>query len=165
MARVRTARNPEQPTEIPQDDADPDFLTPEQSIANAAQEVDQPSSKAEMVRIAMAQGIDNPTDGVAFLKSRFGVDLPKPMWSSYVAQQRARERKAGGEIQPRQSRTQSGGQSAVIPPGFGEDIKTLKGLIEKAGGAEELQELVGSLGGLVSKYGQSGLADLIEAFG
>jgi hypothetical protein len=37
-------------------------------------------SKADMVRAALADGIDTPGDGVAFLKAKFGIDLPKPMW-------------------------------------------------------------------------------------
>ncbi len=44
-------------------------------------------------------------------------------------------------------------------------MKVVKELIETAGGAENLQKLVTSLGGLVQKYGKDGLGELISAFG
>jgi len=46
--------------------------------------------------------------------------------------------------------------SQVIPSGFGSDVRELRGLIEKTGGADELRELIGQLGGLIGKYGAGG---------
>jgi hypothetical protein len=68
-------------------------------VAAKAAEPKQPEpakavSKADMVRAALADGIDKPGEGVAFIKAKFGIDLPKPMWSSYVAQQKARDRQS-----------------------------------------------------------------------
>jgi hypothetical protein len=50
-------------------------------------------TKAEAVRRAMAAGMNMPDDGVGFIKAQFGIDLPKQMWSSYRAQQKARDAK------------------------------------------------------------------------
>jgi hypothetical protein len=33
-------------------------------------------SKADMVRAALAEGMETPTDGLGFIKSKYGVDFP-----------------------------------------------------------------------------------------
>ena len=48
---------------------------------------------------------------------------------------------------------------------FSSDVKELRELIEKVGGAEELTELIGQLSGLLGKYGVFGLGELIQAIG
>ncbi len=143
--------------------------TPEQEAANDNFKLDssngQNVSKADAVRQAMAAGMESPGDGVAYIKTHFGIDLPKPMWSSYRAQIKAREAKlAGGEIQPRQRRTQTGvPQQFSIPPSFGDDIKMVKELVEAAGGADQFKEQVNSIIALNQKYG-TGLMSLIDVF-
>jgi hypothetical protein len=59
-------------------------------------------SKANAVRAAVADGITTPEDGVAYIKTKFGMDVTKLMWSSYRAQDKARQKKkaADGEAAP-----------------------------------------------------------------
>jgi hypothetical protein len=109
MARARTARHPEPET-------------PEETPAEGAA-----ISKAEAVRQALAEGIDNPTDGLNFLRDRFGIEMKSTMWSSYAAQARARQRKKEGGESPR-----SGGDDAAL-----ELVEALKPLIDRFG-AEKL---------------------------
>ena len=152
MARVRTAAHPK-PVEQEEETQEVPDETP-------AFELNQPS-KAEMVRTAMADGLTKPGDIAAFIKSRYQTDIPKPQVSSYMSQQKARERKAGGgdSAQPRTHVSSQAG----IPASFGDDVKLVKQLITQAGGAEELKDLANSLASLNQKYGQAGLDSLIDA--
>jgi len=52
-----------------------------------------------------------------------------------------------------------------IPSGFSGDVRELRGLIETAGGPDQLKELIGQLSGLIGKYGASDLGELIDAIG
>lgn len=160
MGRPRTAKHPAPPPAEEESQEQPE-QEPSFQLGNN-QPSNQTISKAEMCRIAMSEGIDNPVDGVAFLKSRFGIDLPKPMWSSYIAQEKARQRKAAGGDAPVRHRTASP-QPMGIPAGFGSDVKEIRALIEKTGGSDELRDLIGQLSGLMGKYGASGLGELIDA--
>jgi len=74
MARARTAKHPESEGD---------------TVGNRSPVV----SKADMVRAALAEAMETPNDGLGFIKSKFGVDFPRPMWSSYKAQIRAQEQK------------------------------------------------------------------------
>lgn len=151
MARPRTAKHPE-PTP-------PAHAEPPPSATN-----DQPTtsiSKAEAVRQALAQGLDGLDDIAAFLKSQHGIEMPRPQISAYKAQ--IKRKSEGGESRPR---TQSAHMPMTgIPSGFGADVKTVKTLIETAGGIEQLKDLAGTIGSLVQKYGADGLSELIDAFG
>lgn len=124
----------------------------------------QPSkvNKADIVRQALAQGLDDLDDIADFIKKQHGIDIPRAQLSSYKAQQRARDRKAAGE-EPRHRST--GMQHAMVPPNFGDDIRAVKEMIEKAGGSEEFSEQAQTIGRLAEKYGVKGLQDLIAAFG
>jgi hypothetical protein len=50
-------------------------------------------SKAEAVRQVLAAGNDSPEDGVGYLKSIHGIEMTRQMFSSYKAQQKARDAK------------------------------------------------------------------------
>lgn len=141
MARIRTAKHPK---------------TEEAAPAPATEEPKAAISKAEMVRVALAEGMEKPDDGVAFIKARYGIDLPKPMWSSYRAQQKARDKKAAGSTEspkrgrkPRQvaetgqvapSKIQAKGNLDVIGA-----LEALKPLVKQMG-AEDVKRLVDILG-------------------
>ncbi len=154
MARTRLAKHPrvdqiEPPPIEEESEKEPKFQLGENG---------QPSSKADMVRQVLAEGITTPTEGVTRIKQLFGIDLPKPMWSSYVA---GFKRRDGGA--PSRIRTHVSSQPQGIPVNFGADVKEIRALIEKTGGSEELRELIGQLNGLLGKYGAGGLGELIEA--
>jgi hypothetical protein len=52
----------------------------------------QPSvKKIDMARAALAEGLDNPAEAVAWIKARYGIDLPKAQFSSYKSQLKAKE--------------------------------------------------------------------------
>ncbi len=122
----------------------------------------QPISKANAVREALAEGLEAPGDIAAFIEKRHGIVIPKQMVSSYKAQQRARDAKAaGGEIHPRTHAPQPVG----IPAGFGTDVMAIRELIERLGGIDMFKETVTQLSGLLSKYGAGGLTEIADAIG
>lgn len=51
-------------------------------------------TKAEAVRTALADGFETPAEGVAYIRDKFGLDVPNQMFSSYKAA--AKKKDAGG---------------------------------------------------------------------
>ncbi len=88
--------------------------------------------------------MEKPDDGVAFIKAKYGVDLPKPMWSSYRAQQKARDQKKAGE--------ETGGQAGPEPRQVAETGHVGPPKIQAKGDGDLLDALK-SLKGLVSTHG------------
>lgn len=162
MARARTAKHP-----APAPPPEPEDESQEEPEEEETPSNGQPAiKKADAVRAALAEGLDSPGDIVDFIKKRFNIDMPKQMASSYKAQQRARDVKAeGGEPSGRgRPRSTASPQPTGIPQGFTADVAQLRGLIAKAGGVEALKEmLTGPLPTLASKYGNSGLIELLDA--
>jgi hypothetical protein len=52
-------------------------------------------SKAAAVRDALEQGEDSPEDGVTFIKKVHGIEMTRQTFSSYKAQEKARQAKKG----------------------------------------------------------------------
>ncbi len=64
-------------------------------------------SKAGAVRAAIAEGIDVPEEGVAFILKKFGIEITKPQFSSYKSQDKARQQKKGGDTPAKRGRPAS----------------------------------------------------------
>jgi hypothetical protein len=54
-------------------------------------------------------------------------------------------------------------QQAVIPVNFASDVREIRQLAERLGGADERKEVIGQLSGLIGRYGAGGLGELIDA--
>jgi hypothetical protein len=106
-------------------------------------------SKAEAVREALAQGKDGPEEGTDYILSQYGIDMTRQMFSSYKAQEKARQAKKGdapaAETEPRR-RAPSAPVPAPAPQATGliGDIHAVRQLIAKHG-AEGLKALVDAL--------------------
>lgn len=143
MGRPRIARHPKseaaepevEDRELPEDEQDAE---PEESGGKAP-------SKADMVRAAVAEGIEKPQEGVDFIKARFGVEMGKPMFSSYRAQQKARERKAAGEPAAARRSSVAAPPRNAAPGGIVADIADIRRLLATHG-KEGLRELIEVLG-------------------
>lgn len=57
-------------------------------------------SKAAAVRDALEQGEDGPEDGVAYIKKIHGIEMTRQSFSSYKAQEKARQAKKSGKPAP-----------------------------------------------------------------
>jgi hypothetical protein len=135
MARARIAKHPE-PVQTPQhEEPSSPARAPQASV-----------SKADAIRAALAEGLDSLGDIEGFIKSRFGLEMPRQMISSYKAQQKARDKKqAGGEEPARKPRgpvakPTLNGELDVITA-----LEALKPLVHQLG-AEKVKRLVDVLG-------------------
>jgi hypothetical protein len=95
----------------------------------------------------MAAGMATPDDGVGFIKAQFGIELPKAMWSSYRAQQKARDAKKAGGTSKRvegylapPSRKSANGEGDLLAA-----MEAMKPLVESLG-AEKVKRIVDLLG-------------------
>lgn len=93
-------------------------------------------NKTELVKAALAAGKEMPDEGIAFIKTTFGVDFPKPLFSTYKSLIRARARKAGGELS-------SGGRSRMngAGPDLFEAVQSIKRLVDRFG-ARQVHSMV-----------------------
>lgn len=93
--------------------------------------------KIDAVRAALAEGIEKPDEAVAWIKEKFGIDLPKPQWSSYRSQIKSKE--AGKTATPRQP-----SQLPPTPAKQGDVVdalETIKGLVQQLG-ADRVKRIV-----------------------
>lgn len=118
-------------------------------------------SKAAAVRDALEQGEDSPEDGIAYIKKIHGIEMTRQTFSSYKAQQKAREAKKGvskgkpgrkprqvaetsqavdGYLAPPPKSAPPGGQPDLI-----EAMEAMKPLVASLG-AEKVKRLVDLLG-------------------
>ena len=143
MARPRTAKHPKVEEPMPE------------TVAGGGQEGHGivAVSKADMVRAALAAGMETPTDGLGFIKSKYGIDFPRPMWSSYKAQLRAQEQKKAlkGAKPGRKPKAAVEGYLAppkVTPKGDGDLLDALEAMkpLVASLGAEKVHRLVDLLG-------------------
>lgn len=108
----------------------------------AEQEEAEKMTKAEAVRRALAEGIENPTEGSEYVKSKFGLDIAPGMFSSYKSQMKAKQAGGGGK-------EKSGGRG---------------GKAGGAGGIDGAVEAAGQLRELVREHGYDNIKKLLEIF-
>jgi hypothetical protein len=87
------------------------------------------------VRQALAEGVDNPTEAVAHIKKKFGIDITPQQFSTYKSNLKAKG--AGG----------SGGKRAAKRSGteIG-SARTARGALDVVDAASAVQELCGQIG-------------------
>jgi hypothetical protein len=102
--------------------------------------------KVDAVRAALAEGFTEPDDAVAFIKQRFGIDLPKPQFSSYKSQEKSKKRAGQSGMNARGVRfraaTATPAASAASDIGIVADLAAVKRLVEKLG-AGPVRDMVG----------------------
>jgi hypothetical protein len=151
MGRPRLAKHPE-PTPAPEPAAPP---AKEETPASSV-------SKAEAVRQAMGEGLDSLDDIEGFLMSRFGIEMPRQMISSYKAQQKARDQKAAGSTaSPKRGRK----PKTVDAPASTSDSAppTRTRVTPRADG--DLLDALKSLKGLVSAHGVAKVKEMVDLLG
>jgi hypothetical protein len=100
-------------------------------------------SKAEAVRLALADGIEAPGEISEFVMARYGLELSKQMASSYKAQEKARDAKKSGEAPAAATR----GPKPKAAASSGRDVDLLSALealkpLIASQGAERLHRLI-----------------------
>jgi len=150
--------------------AAPKLVEPEDESQDTEEESASSSkaiSKADAVREALAQGKEGPEEGTDYIRSQYGIEMTRQSFSSYKAQEKARQaKKQSGAApkgkpgrkpshltpDPRQSRkdappvetyftpspaAESGGEAGLI-----DDITAVKHLVQKLG-ADQVRKIVG----------------------
>jgi hypothetical protein len=119
---------------------------PKPGETEAARDPTLTISKAEAVRQALAAGMDSPTDGTGFLKSTYGIEMTSQMWSSYKAQQKARDAKQADKPKAKRGRPRVAQLDQIvktIQPAVGKsviaDLAAVKALVERLG----IDEVIG----------------------
>ena len=127
-------------------------------------------SKADAVREALAQGKEGPEEGTDYIRSQYGIEMTRQSFSSYKAQEKARQAKKQSGAppkgkrgrkpshltpDPRQSRKDAPPIEHYFAPslavesageaGFIEALEAMKPLVERLG-AEKVKRLVDLLG-------------------
>ncbi|HYH66062.1 MAG TPA: hypothetical protein VD866_15315 [Urbifossiella sp.] len=100
-------------------------------------------NKAAAVRAALAEGVDTPDEGIAFIKARYGIEMGKPMWSSYRSQEKARQAKRAGGGSTRRGRAP---RVASAVPDAASAPAPSNGSIGVAGSVQAIKSLCDQLG-------------------
>lgn len=105
-------------------------------------------TKADAVRAALAEGIETPDEGIAFIKSRYGIDMGKAMFSSYKSQQKAKAGQSGVHRQgvrkggrPRKAPETPASAATGVDVGIVADLAAVKRLVERMG-AGQVREMI-----------------------
>ena len=108
------------------------------SEGNGTGQAATPKNKTEAVKLAIAGGLTSPTEIVAHVKERYGLDVTPNHVSMIKGTLKKRKGKPG-----RKSRQAAPRSAAPVAPTRGltpEDLTALAALAEKAGGVDQLQE-------------------------
>ncbi len=140
MAGTRSARHPK--AVEPKEESNPQ-VEPEPTKA---------VSKAEAVRQALANGLDGLDDIAGFIRSKHGIEMPRPQLSAYRSQQKARERSGSTATKRgRKQKTAVEGYLAppkIVPTGDGDlldAMEAMKPLVARLG-VDKVKRLVDLLG-------------------
>jgi len=109
-----------------------------------------PMSKAQAVRNALAEGVEEIGDIEGFVKSRYGIEIPRQMISAYKAMEKKRAEKATGKPGRKSRGAESSGSAPRARSGGSESelldaMEAMKPLVDKLG-AENVKRIVDLLG-------------------
>ncbi len=142
MARTRAQKQSNPELEV-----EPVETTPEGHDSMSG----SPMSKAQAVRNALAEGVEDIGDIEGFVKSRYGIEIPRQMISAYKAMEKKRAEKAAGKpgrkargaelsgSAPRAARS-AGSESDLL-----DAMEAMKPLVDKLG-KEQVKRIVDLLG-------------------
>ena len=127
------------------------------------------NNKASLVRAALAEGYTKPSEGCRWIKEHYDVEVGTTYYSVAKSQQAKR---SGDVPTPRLTSAAAAHLHAPassspvgVPIGFGGDVKAIRGLLTShANEADAVKDLIATVDTLVSKYGVSGLNEMIDAF-
>lgn len=144
MGRPRLAKHPEA------------IAAPEPAAPTAKEEAPASSvSKAEAVRQAMGEGLDSLDEIEGFLKSRFGIEMPRAQLSAYKAQ--TKKKAAGGDESTKPKRGRKPRQMAEMG-----HVATSK---VEAKGDGDLLDALKAIKGLVSAHGVAKVHEMVDLLG
>jgi hypothetical protein len=99
-------------------------------------------TKADAVRAALAEGVEAPDEAIAFIKSRFGIEISKPHYSSYKSQLKAKAASQSRVNKVPRAPAASTPAVAKDDVGIVADLAAMKRLVEKLG-VEQVKQMAG----------------------
>jgi hypothetical protein len=87
-------------------------------------------TKSDAVRRALADGVDSPSDGVAYIKSKFGLDITNQQFSTVKFQEG--KKKAGGKAPAKRGRPAASPSTNGVP-NMALQIEAIKTLVDQLG--------------------------------
>ncbi len=162
MPRVKTAKYPTpdaiEPEEESRDYSEEPEVDEEPGSAEVPKAGGKAISKAEAVRDALAHGEDSPEEGTRYIKNTHGIDITRQMFSSYKAQQKARDAKKQGDAEP-----------APAAPTSRKRAATIDGFLSSPSMAHpadnNLIESLEALKPLIAQYGPDKVKRLVDLLG
>jgi hypothetical protein len=117
-------------------------------------------SKAAAVRDALAKGIDSPEAGIGYLNSVYGIVMTRQTFSSYKAQQKARDAKkqaaAPAKVQPAKRGPKP--REALAAP-------AQSPVVQKANGQADLLDALTAMKPLIAQYGAAKIKQMVDLLG
>lgn len=93
-------------------------------------------TKSDAVRDALAEGQDTSTEGIAFIKAKFEIDMTPAHLSSYKSQQKAKAGKPAGR-RGRAPRAETAvalpASGSNVPSGLAIQVEAIKSLVDVLG--------------------------------
>jgi hypothetical protein len=131
------------------------------SVIEPEEESDGASiSKAAAVRDALAKGNDSPEAGIGYLHSVYGIVMTRQMFSSYKAQEKARQAKkqaaAPAKAEPAKRGPKPREAAAVAAP---------SPVVRKANGQADLLDALTAMKPLIAQYGAEQVKKMVDLLG
>jgi hypothetical protein len=128
---------------------------PAPAVENPAPTPEATVTKADAVRQALANGKEGPEEGTDYIRDEFGIEMTRQMFSSYKAQEKARDAKQGASAPKGRpgrkpaSVAQLDQVVKTIQPTMGSgvvgDLAAIKHLVERLG-VEEVKQIADLFG-------------------
>jgi hypothetical protein len=115
------------------------------SEGNGTGQAATPKNNTEAVKLAIAGGLTSPTEIVAHVKERYGLDVTPNHVSMIKGNLKKRKKKGKPGRKPREAAPVSVPPAAPSRGLTPEDLTALAVLAEKAGGVDQLQEFLSAL--------------------
>lgn len=90
-------------------------------------------TKADAVRAAVADGADNPTEGTAYIKAKFNLDITPQQFSTYKALDKKRSGKPARQGRQPKAAVIAPSALATGPVGLAIQVESIKTLVEALG--------------------------------
>ncbi len=116
-------------------------------------------SKAAAVRDALEQGEESPEDGIAYIRKVHGIEMTRQTFSSYKAQQKARDAKKGTASKGKPGRKPKAAQSQAVEGYLAPPEKP------KAAGEPDMLLALENVKELVSQFGAEKLKRMVDLMG
>lgn len=117
----------------------------------ASKKADGKMTKTDAVKAAMADGVDNPTEGAAYIKTKFGLDITPQVFSTTKSIAKKKAAETNGHAG-------AGNNGTSVP-------KVSKKVASAGTGVDDAAALARGVKQLVEQYGAAAVKNMADVFG